>query len=297
MVFVGGFFILSGFFTHISGLKNFWSKRFWKTYVPYLIAISIIFVVVYFCNNHWNLSLSDYAASILVFPTLISKWQLVDGALWYVGKLLIAYFLVSISFLIGRLFRNEFVAFICNFVWNVFCFASCFIDSQSFFSKMFLVIFDSRLCLFFLGFFLASFMEHKERRIRNKDIDFSSTFVFIFSLVLSFIFFGVSYSRYNVFYFSLVVSLIYFSLLEKNNFFDKGVFHLFGKSSYWCYLMHQFVGYLIIYVFDGLGLYFIGLCLALFYAAISGLTLTFLWNKVTDFLSLYRGRTINENNE
>jgi peptidoglycan/LPS O-acetylase OafA/YrhL len=284
MVFVGGFFILSGFFTSINKLKCFWSKRFWTLYVPYLFAITITFFFVYYCNNFVNLSFADYGASILVFPTFISQWKLVDGALWYVCKLFVAYLLVSISYLIGKLFKNDLASLVCNFVWLILCFTSCFVSPASIVSKFFLVIFDSRLILYFLGVFMRSFILKFTSNLGNQLKANLTTPFFIISLLFSFAFFAIKYRPANLPYFLIIFLLICLSITGKIKLFDSKMFHTFGKSSYWCYLLHEYIGYLIIAPFDNNGLYWVGLSLALLYAFSSGVLFSLSCEKIKSFM-------------
>lgn len=231
----GGFFVISGYFLHYEYAKKFWFGKINNILIPFVLSVTIIFIFRIIFEKGYSASVITLFLNYLVFPNLIGV-EFVDGAHWFVEKLIYFYVVFWIINLIGKEKWR-----ILLYAYTIGCFVSLFlISNNSTLAKLIMVIFDSRFLFLILGINLSE--HNKEKTEKNVVIIINFLMICLWFVI---------YSHWsNCLYFIVILFIIKMSLLEKISFFNNRLLLLLGSSSYFIYLLHQQIGYIIIGIFN-----------------------------------------------
>lgn len=252
MVWVSLFFILSGYYLKISSLKEFWISKIKNIYIPYCIAVIVIFAVESMINGKIIVSTIDLFANLLCFPLLTGKFNYVDGAHWYIVYLLYFYVIYSIIFIFSKKIKKLKILDLLLLLFSVGIIVTYFLPNNGgIVYLIFNVLFNNRLIYLVFGVFLKKFFD-------SKKYVFFILPIFVFLLVILGQYFWINYI-----YFVVFLSILLLCLLKKVRFLENKPFIYFGNTSLWIYLLHQDIGYCIIKKFYDDDMYWFGVLIAI----------------------------------
>ena len=274
---ITSFFILSGFFL-IRRQKVFltpkqkiiyWLKRFLKLYIPYLIAVLIIFLLSFtgLYGAERTVSFSAFIENFF-FVNLITGHGNVDGAHWYIFALITLLFLTFIYDLLPKK-NKEWI-----FYWFVFLIISIIssvllrtIENNAFITQ------TSKYVTFFLcrGYFPYCFIGIAVYLFDFEKIKQRNNVVVLIAFLLSIIYIASDnwvYLLLLLLSLALIVCCLFrvFAFLEKIK-----VLVLLGDASYSIYLTHQNIGYMFLNIFNDKINYYISIPIVMIIMVIFGL--------------------------
>jgi peptidoglycan/LPS O-acetylase OafA/YrhL len=231
--------MISGFviFMSLNNIKNvndFLYKRFIRLYPTYWICLIITLLVLSFnTTNYFDFSISEKTLNFLMFHGLF-KISNVDGSYWSLIPELLFY---ALMITLWRLKYAKSMILVSS-VWILLMYLALLKPS----------IIDVFLNLKFGIFFIIGimfFLIYENRFKENISITSQlKPFIIIFSALVSIIF--IKNFEYFIFatFFVVIFFLIVFGKLTVLN---KQVFIFLGKVSYPLYLLHQTIGFILIY--------------------------------------------------
>lgn len=244
IVVVGVFFLISGFFLHYKTAKEFIKSKLVNVYIPFAIAVIIIWSVRLLTNE--PLGSKDLATNLLVFPLLSSQFSYVDGAHWYIVTMLLGDLFFLVSSLLSRMIKKP-VTWVFMLILCGLCSATVFmgtISNPSSLLKAYSVVFQPNLLFMISGYFLQLYLEQKQK---GSPTSISrSLSLFLFSLFLLVIYLTTNFSPITLFFFCVTASLFALTLAQKIPFLQGRVFQVVGDASLFIYLFHKNLGYYII---------------------------------------------------
>ena len=266
---VFGFLLLSGFYlirrrqvNSISEKIKYWAKRFLDIYLPYVIAITIIYVFSLsgFLGDERSVSLLTFLQNIC-FINVFTSSSYVDGAHWYVFALIILYvfaffydvvlknkgFLYWIIILSISLVFLVVSRFVSNKVVNLIC---------SFLTR-------GHFPIIFLGISLFHFDFSNIKNKKNLFLAISSLFVLIYYAIFDWVSLLIIINIYV---------LVLFCVLEKMTILEKiSPFVFVGNASFSIYLLHQNIGYIFINIFIRVINYYLAMLISILLVALFGI--------------------------
>lgn len=229
------FFMISGFVIYwtLNRIKkplDFLVSRVSRLYPVYWVAVIITFLLVsYLGLPDREVSLTIALSNFLMFHEYL-KVPHVDGAYWSLTVELTFYFWVFILYLFNQFKRVEF--WLSAFLLLAFLQGSGLIALPSVINKIFF--------LEYISFFIAGICFFK---IQDGQSNKMTVFILALSLVVTiFTFSPKHFVLFTVFYL-----IFYFSVFGYMKFLVAKPFLFFGKISYPLYLLHQNIGYALIY--------------------------------------------------
>jgi O-antigen/teichoic acid export membrane protein/peptidoglycan/LPS O-acetylase OafA/YrhL len=244
IVVVGVFFLISGFYLHYKTAKEFIKSKLINIYLPFAIAVLIIWSVRLLTDE--PLQLKDLATNLLVFPLLSSQFTYVDGAHWYIVTMLLGDFFFLLSSLLSHMIKKQatwfFMLILC-----VLCSVTVFmgaVSNPSTLLKAYSVVFQPNLLFMISGYFLQLYLGQKTKDSHTTISRFFS--LFLLSLFLLVIYLTANFSSTTLFFFCVTASLFALALFQKIPFLQNHVLQVIGDASLFIYLFHQNLGYYII---------------------------------------------------
>lgn len=233
------FFIISGFviFMTITNIKkpiDFIFKRFIRLYPIFWICMTITFLVTSFSQiERFQRSIADYFINFTMVPSLLG-FQPIDGVYWSLIPELFFYAFILIVF-IAKLLNH---IILINFIWLFLIAISYFIDLPLPIS----IILNLKYgMLFIVGINFYKLYNDQGTAINHIQI--------LCALLLSFV--GNDF-LFGFFFLGFII-IFYMLSFRKLSFLNFKSFVFLGEISYSLYLIHQFIGYIIIYNLIGLG--------------------------------------------
>ena len=234
-----GFLVLSGFFAVNNNTQTgfkFLVRRVSSLYPPYLIAITLIFVIQLtgYLGEERSVSFVQYLLNI-PFLNVLLRTGYVDGAHWYVFVSLMFFGWV---FILRALKINNNTIF-----WYILSF--CIIMFG-----IFVTVFDYQIVIsignyfdYFVYFCLGIIINYT----LNKKMDFKCIVCFYFS---SIVYLCLTKSRIELTLLFFTCTIVVAALFERIKFLEYlHPFIYIGNYSYFIYLIHQNIGYILMNVF------------------------------------------------
>ena len=242
----GGFFVISGFFLHYENVKQYWVGKITNIIIPFWLAVTIIYIIRIIFEKGYSSNIVTLFLNYLVFPNFVGV-ELVDGAHWFVEKLIYFYIIFwFINICGGKKWRMLLNAYAIGCCISIFL-----ISNNTNVVKLIKVIFDSRFLFLIFGINLSRY---------KKEVKNDNMIVLIINLLMICYWFIVYTHWSNCIYFILILAIIILSLQGKLRFLTNRILLLLGTSSYFIYLLHQRIGYIIIESFDE---YYFGFAIAM----------------------------------
>ena len=233
------FFMISGFvifmsLDRINTVKEFLHKRFVRLYPTYWICLLITLFVLLFNNtNEFNFTIKEKVLNILMFQGLFNIKN-VDGSYWSLLPELLFY--VSMIFLWKFKFTKKIV--LVSLVWLILMYLALLRPS----------VIDILLNLKFGVFFIIGIMFNL--LFKNKKNSYPNVIILLALISVIFVRESVEAFLFTAFF----VLLFYLLIYQKLTFLNNRTLIFFGKISYPLYLLHQTIGFILIYNFIAIGL-------------------------------------------
>lgn len=286
IVFVGGFFVLSGMFLNIRTLKKFWKSKLLKIFIPSIFCMLIIFGVMSICQHKMVVSLVDLLMNCLILPLITGQFTYVDGAHWYIVYMVYIFIVFSVFYAIAFLCKKRKIIDYLMFAFGIGIFVVALIPaSDNMIYKLFNIAFNNRLVFIVLGYFLNKFMVILQNKDESKKNKVLYTLFLVFSVGFSLTVLLKAYFWINTIYFAIVFGIIVLCLVNKLKFLEWKPLIIIGNMSLWIYLLHQNIGYLIIDAFNGLNLYWLGVIIAIITILIVSYLFSFGYDKLLSVIS------------
>lgn len=233
------FFMVSGFvifmsLDRISSVKEFLYKRFIRLYPTYWICLLITLLVLLFNNtNYFDFTIKEKVLNLIMFQSLFNINN-IDGSYWSLLPELLFY--VAMIVLWKFKFTKKIV--LVSLVWLILMYLALLRPS----------VIDILLNLKFGVFFIIGIMFN----LLFKDKKNSYAHVIILLALITVIF--VQESMDAFLFTAFFVLLFYLLIYQQLTFLNNRTLIFFGKISYPLYLLHQTIGFILIYNFIVLGL-------------------------------------------
>ena len=241
---VSTFFILSGFLT-VYNLKqdvtahSFLKKRAVRLYPAYWVCLIITTVVV-------NLFMERYKVSALTFVFNISMLQgfigikNVDGAYWTLTYEILFYIIVALTIIAGNFISLKNIYEKVAFVWIGFTVVYEVVLSKVGISSFALSLLTNYAHLFVIGISIFYIFHSRKNYLSFVNL--------IFAVFVHFVKYDVVYTVFVI----AVIVLVFLLVKKEISFKYDNVLNLLSEISFPLYLIHQLMGYTIIYYFDTL---------------------------------------------
>lgn len=241
------FFIISGFviflsLKNLSNVKDFLINRFSRLYPTYWICllITLLFILI-FPVPSINYTFYEILANFSMVQGYL-KIKHIDQVYWSLGIELVFYGLMALIFKLKLIKHINAI----SFLWLLLVLLS--LINKSFFFK----ILTSALILRYAPLFIMGIMFYK---LKNNSRDFFIHFIILFSYLLTVYRMydeGIVNPQYPLLnisfvFFTIVVILFYYFSYFSISFFQSGFLNFIGKISYPLYLLHNVIGYSIIF--------------------------------------------------
>lgn len=237
---VGIFFILSGCFiipesTMNFNLMEYYKKKIIRLYPPYIICISITFILMHiFKLPGRKSSILDYILNLFLINGFIGT-DYVDGAYWYLTYIIVFIAIMGIIIKLNLHKKNWFFIlwFVVGTILNIYCKNNLNVGKIM------------KLALLLIGgsYFPCIIIGITLKKMTNKKNKFSLEIsILIVSLIT------ILLLRSYIEFISSIVScgVIYLSLNRKLRFLEINLLSYIGGISYELYLLHQNIGYIIL---------------------------------------------------
>lgn len=273
---ITSFFIISGYYLirrgsdcRTAGRVIYWFKRFLNIYLPYFVAVILIYLfsLTGLFGATRTVSFPGFVQN-LFFINQLTGAPMVDGAHWYVFALLCLYF---VAFVYDLLFRkNDEYGFMFWVLLLVVSVTSLLIekniDCGSFLNRAF-KFFNFFLCrgyfpYVFIGIFFY-YLDYDKIKCRKNCILIGAVLLSLFYVVFD-----------DWVYLILALcssTLIMLALFRKLSCLEKiKPFVLLGNASYSVYLLHQNIGYMLLNLFTKAISYYLALVFVIAIAIMLG---------------------------
>lgn len=227
------FFIISGFviFMTISKVKSgkeFVLKRFFRLYPVFWICLIITFIITSLSGiERFERTFMEFLLNFTMIPDLF-KARMIDGVYWSLLPELLFYGIVLIIFLFRLLHRIE----IIMFIWLLISFISIRVVGNPVISTLIVsnysYLFIAGICFF---------------KIYTKKGDVSHHLLIITCLLYCFFLVSIIEFIITIIFFLLFYLFVFKKLIFLNTM--KPLIYL-GRISYPLYLIHQFIGLILI---------------------------------------------------
>ncbi|GEL11990.1 Peptidoglycan/LPS O-acetylase OafA/YrhL, contains acyltransferase and SGNH-hydrolase domains [Flavobacterium glycines] len=226
------FFMISGFvifmsLDRINSVRQFVYKRFLRLYPTYWICLLITLIVMLFDNTaQFDFSLKDKVFNILMFQGFFHVKN-IDGSYWSLLPEL-CFYAMMIFFWRLKIIKDIFLVVL---VWLVLMYVVLLRPS----------LIDVLLNLKFGVFFIIGIMFNL--LYKNKKQLYPHIFILLALVSVLFVRDSVEVFCFT----SLFVLVFYLLIYQKLSFLNNRIFIFFGEISYPLYLLHQTIGYILIY--------------------------------------------------
>lgn len=240
-VFVSIFLIISAFFLYYRNdsnfnLKKFFIKKFFRLWPAYFISITLIYVVVSIFNlPNRTVTIYEYLMNIFFINGFLGI-KYVDGAHWYLTTLISSIVIIG---LIRSIRKSENIIYYG--IWNIISISLAFLSdtiSIGFIHKilagLYMVSGGGFSCIITMGISLGMYIKSNEKR--------KSLILMIISLVCTL----YTLNIWRFFGAILGLLLLYRCIMfEKHIILDNELLIFIGNFSYYIYLIHQNIGFVI----------------------------------------------------
>jgi len=268
------FFILSGIVICGSAqrsinLKYFILKRIIRLYPVFWICCLVLFPIMLFFKDlgiRYDISIYDFILNLSMIPAKLGV-KYIDGAFWSLYHELYFYFFFSVLyFLLKKIFKSSHFDTVFTIVL-LFIFIK--LISVLFIFSHFPVSFtvNKHLSLFIIGACLYLLRTYGELK---KSVFFKNKFIIYFNLVILVFISTHDYSKltdstyYTIFVFIILISFFFiYKLKYLNLILSSSIFKKIALISYPWYLIHQNLGYIIIYKLKSVNSLFISISIAI----------------------------------
>ena len=269
-VFVAGFFCLSGFFIRYKGVSASIKDAFFKVYLPFVLCLTCTATATFCVKNLYGYSAFDFASSLLVVLPLAKVGNYLDGAHWYMSFLFMFYGIFWLVHWLSKRLKAPRLPSFVFFGLTILAFSYSFATPLTSFGKLISAALGPNYLFFAVGLFMRDFLF-----CENEKKGFPSSFFLVMTILKAELVFGFQYPFLNVFYYSLVVLLIFLCLKNRAPFIKLPPFVWLGRRSMYIYFLHQYIGYVIIALFEELKIQWVGTIIAI--AAIIALSVLVDW--------------------
>jgi peptidoglycan/LPS O-acetylase OafA/YrhL len=238
---VSFFFIISGFVIFLSiknvrSAKHFLKKRFLRLYPIFWICMLLTFVVMNLSPlDIFHREYMDLLANVTMVPDVFG-YKRIDGAYWSLLPEIMFYICVAGLIVINKVQDVR----LLSIVWLLLMFGSLFMDIMPL-----RILFNLKFgYLFLIG-------------INFYEIKFKKPSFYNHLIITGCILMGLLKTENNIKQILLITIVIVFYLFvyDKLNWLKTKPLIFLGKISYPLYLIHQFIGYLIIYFLINSGIH------------------------------------------
>ena len=273
---IASFFVITGYYLIRMGddanIKNkmfYWIKRFLNIYIPYVLALVIIFCFSFteLFGETRSPSFFDFVQNIF-FINIITGAKYVDGAHWYVFSL-ICLFIISFIYDLLPISKR-----IKPIFWMVILLASIisilikkYVETDLFICKIASFI-NYFLCN---GYFLYAFIGIALRVFDYNNLKNKMNVALIIVLLLILCF--VAFDNWIYLLCTIVTSVLFvLAIFERLVFLEKlKPIILIGNCSYSIYLLHQNIGYGFLNLFTNHFNYYIALVIVILIVLLIGI--------------------------
>ena len=239
---VSTFFILSGFLT-IYNLKlntklwEFTKTRMARLYPAYWVCLIITTVIVNLFMERFKVSFFSLLFNVTMLQGFVGI-QNVDGAYWTITYEILFYMAIGFTLFIKKLIKLKNIYEKMSFVWIVFVVAYRVILLPLGINSHMITILTNHTHLFIIGVSLFYINSNKRNYLSYINLALS-IFVHLHKTNL----------EYTIFVVLIIVLIVLFIRTEWKLKYDR-VLNWLTEISFPLYLIHQFMGYTIIYYFD-----------------------------------------------
>lgn len=241
------FFIISGFVIYmsimkVSSVKDFIIKRSFRLYPAYIFAVIITFIVVSLSTmDYLKVSLSDAMINFTMFQGFIPGVDNVDGVYWTLRVEMTFYILMGILLFMKLEKKLMFIAITWLILSSVIQTLHFFLDTNITFLLETVSISDYSQ-LFIIGMILFSIWKYGN--------NFKYFFVLFITITYDFVYQGIESGFFTLFF----VIVFFLVINQKLTLLKSRIFVFLGTISYPLYLLHQFIGYVLINYMESIGL-------------------------------------------
>lgn len=240
------FFIISGFVIFMSierakSPEDFLIKRAIRLYPAYIFAVLLTFAITsLYPLDHLKVSFLDLLVNLTMFHGYFPFIKPVDGAYWSLRVEVLFYIAMSILLFFNLLKRTIPISLVVLSLGSIFSLAYKLTDSTLIYNL------NQVLIVSHIHLFIAGIMFYKLWKEKNQQ---SYYVILLLCLVYQFAFVGAAKGVYVTLFFMLFLLMINSKLTWVAN----KPFLFLGKISYSFYLVHQFIGYVIIHWLESIG--------------------------------------------
>ena len=233
------FLIIAGWFLYVPDKKRALYfdvaifRKYYKLWIPYVISITITYFLEHFLNlGDRTVTLKDYLVSLTMLQGFVVGISPVDGSHWYLTTILMIYF--------GCLFIENFVIHkrIVYSVWAVLGIISSIYEIRI----SGVMIQREYIGIVLISLFLRKIYENiKESGIVRLEKIWQDIIVLILGFICTIKYHDYKYCIWVV----LGCIIVYLCMLEKLKIFSARWLVWIGEMSYFIYLIHQNVSFML----------------------------------------------------
>ena len=230
----------------IRGFIYVFSKRYIKLYIPYFVSCVLILLLLHFCPLE-NRTANPLVALINLLSIYHPTIGYIDAAHWFLADLVKIQFLMMLLCLVNINHRKALYMFLFALITLLFI-VSNFVNTPL--SSKITYIFSLRnLFVFNIGIFTNQILQEEINIMKCDLIDIKSSTcqkinkLILFICVISIILFSFNYLL--LLYYLTFVLLLFDNKYIKH-FTSWQIFVYIGKFSFYWYLVHQNIGYVIL---------------------------------------------------
>ena len=226
------FFIISGFVIFMSINKNkspiqFLIKRFTRLYPTFWICVIITFCIIYISDlDQYKRTLTDFILNLTMMPDVFGAPR-VDGVYWSLLPELLFYFMCFLLLSFNKLKK---INIICS-IWLFLIVVNHFFDFMP--VRVLLNLRFGHLFVIGIYFYKIMFDQNKW-----------TSHLFIFLSIICSLLININPVK-NIFLIGFITSF-YLLVYGKLNWLKSKALSKLGEISYALYLVHQFIGFVII---------------------------------------------------
>ena len=227
------FFMISGFVIYLSiinvkDVKTFFIKRFIRLYPIFWICMLTTFTIMNLSPlEKYHRGIGDLIFNITMVPDIFG-FQRIDGSYWSLLPELFFYLGIGLTLFLKKI---KYFIYIC-FGWLILILLNYFHDIMPL-----RILFNLRYGYFFIIGICFYKIKFEKKSLLNHILIFSSYAVYILTVGLSI----------KAFYVGLFIFTFYLFVYGKLKWIIIKPLIFLGKISYPLYLLHQFIGYYIIF--------------------------------------------------
>jgi peptidoglycan/LPS O-acetylase OafA/YrhL len=281
---VGLFFLVSGFFLSFKGPWDFLKNKFFRIYLPFAFTVFLVFLICYYSGYPKYISYQEWGLNFLIYPLAMGQAHYAAGNLWFIVYLWVFFTLYFLINLLAYPFRKKInLVPILMGICGVFSFSYRYIiwneTTTSFAHAALDMLFLGHYHCYgflYLGYAIRVLYDAFKGKARIPVQVGALLVALAFLSFLMVALYGDDHYHYaSAILFYGLLALFILALFEKLPFLSWGGFQLLGDASIWIYMIHENIGYLIIFSFYSIdpSLYPAGVYLAVVYAYLFGLGL------------------------